>query len=242
MSNIETIFKARILTLFPDMFPGFLGDSLAGRALEKGIWDIETVNIRDFATDNHKTVDDTPSGGGAGMVMRADIVDKAISSGKNGRLLMMSPRGRQFNQAFAEELALEGLVTFLCGRYEGIDQRVLDAHDIEEVSMGDFVLSGGEPAAMIMLDAIIRLLPNVMGNKSTIDEESFSDNPDGLLLEYPHYTRPAIWVDNNGVERLIPEVLSSGHHGKIAEWRRTEAEKITKLRRPDLWRKYKKSY
>jgi len=212
--------------------------------LDKGIWGVETVNIRDFTTDKHRTVDDRPSGGGAGMVMRADIVDKAINSGKVGRLLMMSPRGRVFDQAFAAELAKEELVTFLCGRYEGIDQRVLDAHEIEEVSVGDFVLSGGEPAALVMLDAIIRLLPAVMGNASTVDEESFSDTASGEngggLLEYPHYTRPAIWVDNKGVEWRIPEVLSSGHHGKVAAWRHAEAEKITKKRRPDLWRRYNK--
>jgi tRNA (guanine37-N1)-methyltransferase len=228
------MLTARILTLFPGMFPGFLADSLAGKALESGLWRLEALDIRDSAFDRHKTVDDTPFGGGAGMVMRPDVVDRAICAlPEKGRLLCMSPRGRVFDQNLAEELAAEPVLTFLCGRYEGIDQRVLDKHGAEDVSLGDFVLSGGEPAALAMLDAIVRLIPGVMGNEETAGEESFQQG----LLEYPHYTRPAAWIDGEGVLREVPEILLSGHHAKIRDWRRAQSEALTRGRRPDLWRR-----
>lgn len=220
-------WRASILTLFPDMFPGPLGQSLAGRAMETGIWSLQAVNIRDFATDRHRTVDDTPFGGGAGMVMRPDIVDAAVASVDDGRpLLCLTPRGRRFTQADACRLAEGDGVVMLCGRYEGIDQRVIEARRMEEVSLGDFVLSGGDLAAMAMLDSAVRLLPGVMGAAASAEEESFSAG----LLEYPHYTRPAEWRG-----RAVPPVLVSGNHGAVAAWRRTEAERVTRERRPDLW-------
>jgi len=223
-------WRASILTLFPDMFPGPLGLSLAGRAMESGIWSLQAVNIRDFATDRHRTVDDTPFGGGAGMVMRPDIVDAAVASVDDGRpLLCLTPRGRRFTQADARRLAEGDGVVMLCGRYEGIDQRVIDARGMEEVSLGDFVLSGGDLAAMAMLDSAVRLLPGVMGAAASAEEESFSAG----LLEYPHYTRPAEWRG-----RAVPPVLVSGNHGAVAAWRRTESERVTHERRPDLWAEY----
>lgn len=226
-------WRVNILTLFPEMFPGMLGQSLSGKALEKGLWSYNAINIRDFAQDKHKTVDDTPFGGGAGMVMRADIIESALLSIKDpGRRIYLSPRGRPLTQKLAEELKDQHL-TLLCGRYEGVDQRVLDAHKFEEVSIGDYVLSGGEPAAMILMDACIRLLPGVMGNDETAGEESFSNN----LLEYPHYTRPAEWTDSHGKTHAVPDVLTSGNHAKVKEWRRTESEKLTQERRPDLFKK-----
>jgi len=221
-----------LLTLFPDMFPGMLGQSLAGKALTRGDWSFNAINIRDFATDNHKTVDDTPYGGGAGMVMRADVIEKALLSieaqpesglpGGGQKRIYLSPRGKVFNQAMAKELSTAQNITLLCGRYEGVDQRVLDAHDFEEISIGDYVLSGGEPAAMILMDACIRLLPNVMGNENTADNESF------------HYTRPAEWTDANGKIHKVPEVLKNGNHAHIEEWRKQESLSITKSRRSDL--------
>ncbi len=223
-------WRASILTLFPDMFPGPLGQSLAGRAMETGIWSLQAVNIRDFATDRHRTVDDTPFGGGAGMVMRPDIVDAAVASVDDGRpLLCLTPRGRRFTQADARRLAEGDGVVMLCGRYEGIDQRVIDARGMEEVSLGDFVLSGGDLAAMAMLDSAVRLLPGVMGAAASAEEESFSAG----LLEYPHFTRPAEWRG-----RAVPPVLVSGNHGAVAAWRRTESERVTRERRPDLWAEY----
>ena len=223
-------WRASILTLFPDMFPGPLGQSLAGRAMESGIWSLQAVNIRDFATDRHRTVDDTPFGGGAGMVMRPDIVDAAVASVDDGRpLLCLTPRGRRFTQADARRLAEGDGVVMLCGRYEGIDQRVIDARGMEEVSLGDFVLSGGDLAAMAMLDSAVRLLPGVMGAAASAEEESFSAG----LLEYPHFTRPAEWRG-----RAVPPVLVSGNHGAVAAWRRTESERVTRERRPDLWAEY----
>jgi tRNA (guanine37-N1)-methyltransferase len=235
-----------LLTLFPDMFPGMLGQSLAGRALERADWAFNTINIRDFGDGVHKSVDDTPYGGGAGMVMRADIIESALLSIKDSRSgparlrpnkkIYLSPRGKVFNQAMAKELSQEENITFLCGRYEGVDQRVLDAHGFEEVSIGDYVLSGGEPAAMIMMDAIIRLLPGVMGNEDTADNESFG-NATGGLLEYPHYTRPAEWTDANGVTHKVPEILTSGDHAKIEEWRKEQSLTLTKAVRPDLLKK-----
>ena len=230
------MWRASVLTLFPDMFPGLLGQSLAGKALGKAIWQLEAIDIRAFATDRHGTVDDTPFGGGAGMVMRPDIVDAAIRSlpASNRRLLVMSPRGRVFDQALALELARSEGITLLCGRYEGIDQRVIEAHAALEVSVGDYVLSGGETAAMVILDACVRLLPGVMGNEATVNEESFVGN----LLEYPHYTRPAVWQDAGGTDRAVPEILLSGHHANIQAWRRQQAEGLTEEKRPDLWQRY----
>ncbi|MGE4314463.1 MAG: tRNA (guanosine(37)-N1)-methyltransferase TrmD [Pseudobdellovibrionaceae bacterium] len=224
-------WHVNLLTLFPEMFPSTLGLSLSGRALEKGTWSYEAVNIRDFAQDKHKTVDDTPFGGGAGMVMRADIIEAALLSlPKAGRKIYMSPRGRVLDQALVQELAAEDTLTILCGRYEGVDQRVLDAHDFEEVSIGDYVLSGGEPAALILMDAVIRLLDGVMGNENTAGEESFSDG----LLEYPHYTKPDPWTDANGVTHSVPEILKSGHHANVAKWRHEQSLELTQARRPEL--------
>jgi len=238
-------WTARVLTLFPGMFPGPLGVSLAGRALERGDWRLETVDIRDFARDKHRSVDDAPFGGGAGMVMKPDVLDAALSAararpgGEAARMVYLSPRGRVFDQAMAADFAGAGGLILLCGRYEGVDQRVLDAHAVEEVSLGDFVLSGGEPAVFCVLDATVRLLPGVMGNAASAGEESFGAFAGSFLLEYPHYTRPADWVDSRGQARPVPEVLVSGDHARVAQWRRAEAERVTRARRPDLWRKYR---
>lgn len=227
-------FRATVLTLYHDMFPGALGLSLAGRALESGAWSLETVQIRDFATDRHRTVDDTPAGGGAGMVMRADVLAKAIDHvsppGDKGPRLLMSPRGKPLTQARVRELAAGPGAVILCGRFEGVDQRVIDARGLEEVSIGDFILSGGEPAALVLLDAVVRLLPGVMGNEASGEEESFENG----LLEHPHYTRPQEWEGHS-----IPEVLMSGNHGRIAKWRREQAEQLTEARRPDLFAAYR---
>jgi len=233
------VWTARVVTLFADMFPGPLGFSLAGKALARGDWALETVDIRDHARDKHRTVDDAPLGGGAGMVMRPDVVDAALRAARSGadRVIHLSPRGRPFDQETARELSRERVVVLLCGRYEGIDQRVLDAHAVEEVSVGDFVLSGGEPAAICVIDAVVRLLPGIMGNVDSADEESFGAADGGPLLEYPQYTRPAVWRDPDGREWPAPEVLLSGHHARVQAWRLAEAERITKERRPDLWRR-----
>lgn len=223
-------WRASLLTLFPEMFPGPLGYSLAGKALENRIWSLETIQIRNFASDRHHSVDDTPFGGGAGMVLRPDVIDAALQPAADGRpLLCLTPRGRRFAQADAVRLAGGDGVILLCGRYEGIDQRVIEARDMEEVSIGDYVLSGGEPAALVLLDAVIRLLPGVMGTADSAAEESFSN----FLLEYPHYTRPADWHGH-----LVPDVLLSGHHGAVTAWRREQSEQITCQRRPDLWASY----
>ena len=229
-------WRATVLTLFPDMFPGALGLSLAGKALAEGKWALRIIDIRDFAADKHRSVDDTPAGGGAGMVMRADVaaasIDAARAASSPGTpTLYLSPRGRALTQARVRELAQGPGAILLCGRFEGIDQRVLEARNIEEISIGDYVLSGGELAAQVLIDACVRLLPGVAGNESSLAEESFASG----LLEYPHYTRPRLWEG-----RAIPEVLLSGDHKKIAEWRRDEAEKLTKNRRPDLWEKHLK--
>ena len=228
-------FHAQILTLYPEMFPGPLGISLAGRALEEGKWSCAPIQIRDFATDKHRTVDDTPAGGGAGMVLRADILAAAIDYASAAQpelpILAMTPRGTPITQSRIRALAAGAGVTVLCGRFEGFDERLFDAHpEIEQVSMGDIILSGGEIGALMLLDACIRLLPGVMGASSSGDEESFEQG----LLEYPHYTRPNDWEG-----RMIPEVLRSGDHAKIAAWRKHQAEEITRLRRPDLWGRYK---
>ncbi|HLG86029.1 MAG TPA: tRNA (guanosine(37)-N1)-methyltransferase TrmD [Alphaproteobacteria bacterium] len=229
----EAPWSATVLTLFPAMFPGPLGLSLAGKALESGVWRLDVLDIRNFASDKHRSVDDTPFGGGAGMVMRPDVLDRAIRAAKrpDHRLIYLSPRGRLLAQDRVAELAAGAGLTLICGRFEGVDERVLEAHEVEEMSVGDYVLSGGEPAALVLLDACVRLLPGVMGNAATPAEESFADG----LLEYPHYTRPALWRDADGREWAVPEILVSGHHEKVKAWRRAEAEKVTRERRPDLW-------
>ena len=232
MSN----FSACVLTLFPEEFPGLLGASLPGKALKEGVWKLDALNIRSFASGNHLSVDDTPYGGGAGMVMRPDVIDAAVRGaeekfGPFARKIYLSPRGRVLDQALVKELVKAEKLLLLCGRYEGVDQRVIETQNLEEVSLGDFVLAGGEVAAMTLLEACVRLLPGVLGNAATTDEESFESG----LLEYPHYTRPAVWQG-----REVPEVLSSGNHAKVKAWRQKEAEELTRLRRPDLWIKRQK--
>jgi tRNA (guanine37-N1)-methyltransferase len=224
-------WRAVVLTLFPEMFPGPLGHSLAGRGLERGLWSLEAVDIRGFARDKHRSVDDTPFGGGAGMVMRPDVIDAAIDAVADARgpLVYLTPRGAPLTQAHVRALAAAPAVTLLCGRYEGVDERVLAARGVEEISLGDFVLSGGELAALALMDACVRLLPGVMGSEGSLAEESFESG----LLEYPLYTRPQMWQG-----RSVPEVLVSGHHAKVEAWRRAEAEAVTKARRPDLWDRY----
>jgi len=224
-------FQASVLTLFPEMFPGPLGLSLAGKALEEGVWALETVDIRGFASDKHRTVDDSPFGGGAGMVMRPDVLDAAVAASHppGTPLIYLTPRGRLLDQPRVRALAEGPGVSVICGRYEGVDQRFFEAREIEEVSLGDFILSGGEPAAIVLLDAIVRLLPGVVGKTESLEDESFETG----LLEYPHYTRPDPW---NG--REVPEILKSGHHAKVEAWRREKAEEITRERRPDLWARY----
>jgi tRNA (guanine37-N1)-methyltransferase len=220
-------WRASVLTLFPEMFPGPLGHSLAGRALAAGLWSLDAVNIRDFATDRHRSVDDTPFGGGAGMVLRPDVLDAAIDAVADDRpLLCLSPRGRPLVQDDVRALADGPRVVLIAGRYEGVDERVIEARGMREVSIGDYVLSGGELAAMVVLDAAVRLLPGVMGAADSAVEESFSRH----LLEYPHYTRPAEWQG-----RAVPAVLLSGHHAAVAAWRQEQAERLTRTRRPDLW-------
>lgn len=223
-----TGFAATVLTLYPEMFPGPLGISLSGKGLAKGLWSLDTVQIRDFAEGKHRSVDDTPAGGGPGMVLRADVVAKAIDSvaSDDRPRLLMSPRGRPLTQDFVRELAAGPGVVILCGRFEGVDERVIEGRSLTEVSVGDYVLSGGEIAALVLLDAVVRLIDGVMGKIESGSEESFETG----LLEYPHYTRPQVWEG-----RTIPEVLTSGDHGAIARWKRAEAERITRERRPDLW-------
>jgi tRNA (guanine37-N1)-methyltransferase len=222
------MWRASVLTIFPEMFPGPLGLSLAGKALASGAWSLDVVDIRSFATDKHRTVDDTPAGGGPGMVMKADVLGRAIDATATDTRprLLMSPRGTPLTQARIEALTGDAGVVLVCGRFEGIDERVIAARGLEEVSVGDYVLSGGEIAAMALIDACVRLLPGVMGTAASGAEESFADG----LLEYPHYTRPQVWEG-----QPIPEILTSGDHAKIATWRRAEAERLTRERRPDLW-------
>ena len=222
-------FTASVVTIFPEMFPGPLGHSLTGKALAHSLWQLTTINPRDFTADRHQSVDDTPFGGGAGMVMRPDVVaaalDAATAEDDARPMICLTPRGRRFTQADARRLAAGPGVVLLCGRYEGVDQRVIEARGLDEVSIGDFVLSGGELAAFLLLDAVIRLLPGVLGSASSLAEESFEDG----LLEYPHYTRPALWEG-----RPVPEILLSGHHARIRDWRRQQANAATATRRPDL--------
>ncbi|MEO1102248.1 MAG: tRNA (guanosine(37)-N1)-methyltransferase TrmD [Pseudomonadota bacterium] len=220
-------FQAHVLTLYPAMFPGPLGQALAGRALDEGVWALEVINIRDYATDKHRTVDGTPAGGGPGMVMRADVLAAALDSAQSpGPRWLMSPRGRPFTQAMARALVAAGGVTLVCGRFEGVDERVIQARGLTEISLADAVLSGGEIPALAVLDAVVRLLPGVMGNTASAQEESFADG----LLEHPQYTRPAEFEG-----RKIPEVLLSGDHAKVAAWRKAAREQLTADRRPDLW-------
>ena len=231
---LQGAWEARVVTLFPEAFPGVLGHSLTGKALKEGLWRLETLDLRRFGEGRHRNVDDTPAGGGAGMVLRADVVGRAIGEASRGTpedpalwpRLHLSPRGRPFDQAMARRLAGARGVTLIAGRFEGLDQRAIDHFGLEEVSLGDFVMTGGEIAAQALIDAVVRLLPGVLGNAASVEEESFSDG----LLEHPQYTRPAIW---EGL--AIPEVLTSGDHGAVARWRRAEAERLTKERRPDLW-------
>ncbi|MFM2350647.1 MAG: tRNA ((37)-N1)-methyltransferase TrmD [Pseudomonadota bacterium] len=235
--QVKGAFTVKIVTLFPEAFPGTLGLSLTGKALDLGLWRLIPIALRPFGEGKHRNVDDTPAGGGAGMVLRADVLDRALDEAAVGAtpdrlkwpLIYLSPRGRPFDQAMARRFAACDGLTMICGRFEGIDQRVIDHHQIEEVSLGDFVLTGGEIAAQAMLDATVRLLPKVLGNQASTEEESFSDG----LLEHPQYTKPAEW---QGLP--IPDVLQSGHHGEIAKWRKSQAEELTKLRRPDLWQAY----
>ena len=224
-------FQATILTLFPDMFPATLGQSIAGRALEKGSWSLDVRNIRDYALDKHRTVDDAPLGGGHGMVLKPDVVSAALDdvAQAKGRRIYMSPRGVPLTQALARELSSEEGVVVVCGRYEGLDQRVIDHHQLMEVSVGDYILSGGELAAQIMLDSIVRLLPGVMGKEIGHLEESFETG----LLEHDHYTQPRVWN-----EMAAPEILASGHHEKIVAWREDQAKELTKVRRPDIWKRF----
>ena len=241
-------WRSLVLTLFPEMFPGPVGLSLAGKALERGLWALDVLDIRDFARDKHRSVDDTPFGGGAGMVMRPDVVDAALAAAAERwqqdqalggeaapPVVYLSPRGRLLTQDLVRELAAGPGVTLLCGRYEGVDQRVLEAREVLEVSVGDYILSGGEPAALVLMDAVVRLLPGVMGNEGSPYEESFGAEGFEGLLEYPLYTRPAVWQGHP-----VPEVLTSGHHEKVRRWRRAQAEEITRTRRPDLWARYTK--
>ncbi|MDJ0824678.1 MAG: tRNA (guanosine(37)-N1)-methyltransferase TrmD [Rhodobacter sp.] len=235
--ELQGAWTAKVITLFPQAFPGVLGASLTGKALDDGLWRIETIDLRPFGDGKHRNVDDTPAGGGAGMVLRADVMARAIAQAAEGTpddrdawpILYLSPRGKPFTQATARRLSQCQGVTLICGRFEGLDQRVIDHFAIEEVSLGDFVLTGGEIAAQALIDATVRLIPRVLGNQASTEEESFSDD----LLEHPHYTRPATWAGHD-----IPGVLLSGNHGEIARWRREMAERLTKERRPDLWRAY----
>lgn len=230
-------WRAKVITLFPDAFPGVLGQSLTGRALDRGLWALDTIDLRSFGDGKHRNVDDTPAGGGPGMVLRADVLGRALEFAARGTpperdawpVIALSPRGTPLNQPMVQRLARTRGVTLICGRFEGIDQRVLDSHRVEEVSLGDFVLTGGEIAAQALIDATVRLIPRVLGNHASTEDESFTHG----LLEHPQYTRPALWDD-----RAIPEILLSGDHGRIAEWRRQQAERLTRQRRPDLWRAY----
>ncbi|NOD86077.1 tRNA (guanosine(37)-N1)-methyltransferase TrmD [Ruegeria sp. HKCCD6119] len=235
--DLHGVWKAKIITLFPSAFPGVLGESLTGKALQEGLWQLETVDLRQFGIGKHRNVDDTPAGGGAGLVLRADVLGDAIEHAMAGiqgnwPLIYLSPRGRRMDQRMMQNLARCDGMTLLCGRFEGVDERVLEHYGVQEVSLGDFVMTGGEIAAQALIDATVRLIPGVLGNQASTEEESFASG----LLEHPQYTRPASWKG-----RPIPEVLMSGHHGRIAEWRHKMAEDITRERRPDIWAEYVKA-
>ena len=227
------MWQAQIFTLYPEYFPGPLSKGLYGKAMSKKIWDLKVVNIRDYATDKHKTVDDTPYGGGSGMLIKPDILAKSIDENKvkDERIFYLSPKGKLFDQKFAKDLSKEKSISIICGHFEGVDERILSTRKIEEISLGDFVLSGGETAAYVVLDSVLRLLPGVLGNDQSINDESFENG----LLEYPQYTKPPIWE-----EKSVPNVLLSGDHAKIKDWRLSQSEAITRVRRPDLWEKYNK--
>ena len=227
------MFQAQVFTLYPEFFPGPLAKGLYGKALSNKLWNLNVVNIRDAATDKHKTVDDTPYGGGTGMLLKPDILAKSIDQRvkKDERIFYLSPRGKKFDQKFARDLSKEKSISLICGHFEGVDERILDTRNIEEISIGDYVLSGGETAALVVLDSILRLLPGVLGNEKSAIDETFENG----LLEYPQYTKPQIWE-----EKSVPEVLLSGDHAKIKDWRLSQSEAITRDRRPDLWQKYKK--
>ena len=228
------MWQAQVFTLYPEFFPGPLSKGLYGKALSKELWNLKVVNIRDAAEDKHKTVDDTPYGGGSGMLLKADTLAKSLDQNKieGDRIIYLSPKGKKFDQLYAQELSKEKSVSFICGHFEGVDERVLSTRNIEEVSIGDYVLSGGETAAFVVIDSILRLLPGVLGNENSKMDESFENG----LLEYPQYTKPQIWE-----EKAVPEVLLSGDHNKIKDWRLSRSEAITRDRRPDLWQKYKKN-
>ncbi len=227
------MWQAQVFTLYPEVFPGPLSKGLYGKALSKELWNLKVVNIRDAAEDKHKTVDDTPYGGGSGMLLKADTLAKSLDQNKieGDRIIYLSPKGKKFDQLYAQELSKEKSVSFICGHFEGVDERVLSSRNIEEVSIGDYVLSGGETAAFVVIDSILRLLPGVLGNENSKVDESFQNG----LLEYPQYTKPQIWE-----EKAVPDVLLSGDHNKIKHWRLSQSEAITRDRRPDLWQKYKK--
>ena len=227
------MWQAQVFTLYPEVFPGPLSKGLYGKALSKELWNLKVVNIRNAAEDKHKTVDDTPYGGGSGMLLKADTLAKSLDQNKTegDRIIYLSPKGKKFDQLYAQELSKEKSVSFICGHFEGVDERVLSTRNIEEVSIGDYVLSGGETAAFVVIDSILRLLPGVLGNENSKMDESFENG----LLEYPQYTKPQIWE-----EKAVPEVLLSGDHNKIKDWRLSQSEAITRVRRPDLWQKYKK--
>jgi len=228
------MWKAQIFTLYPEIFPGPLNKGLYGKALSKKIWDLKVVNIRDSAEDKHKTVDDTPFGGGSGMLLKPDVLAKSIDQNINigERIFYLSPKGKKFDQKIAKDLAKEKYINLICGHFEGIDERILSTRNVEEISIGDFILSGGETAAFVIIDSILRLLPGVIGNEMSKKDESFENG----LLEYPQYTKPLIWE-----KKSVPEVLLSGDHAKIKDWRLSQSEAITRDRRPDLWQKYKKN-
>ena len=228
------MFQVKIFTLYPDFFPGILSKGIYGRAIEKGLWNLDVINIRDYAKDKHKTVDDTPYGGGEGMVLKPDVVAKALDQNlkKNEKIIYLTPKGKTFDQNKAKKFLNEKKINILCGHFEGIDQRVIESRGIEEISIGDYILSGGETAAYVILDSILRLVPGVLGNENSYKDESFENG----LLEYPQYTKPQIWE-----KTPVPEVLLSGDHSKIKDWRLSQSEAITRHRRPDLWQKYKKN-
>ena len=228
------MWQAQVFTLYPEIFPGPLSKGLYGKALSKNLWNLNIVNIRDAAEDKHKTVDDTPYGGGSGMLLKADVLAKSLDQNeiKGGRIIYLSPKGKKFDQNYAQELSDEKSISLICGHFEGVDERVLATRNIEEISIGDYVLSGGETAAFVVIDSVLRLLPGILGNENSKVDESFENG----LLEYPQYTKPQIWE-----EKAVPEVLLSGDHSKIKDWRLSQSEAITRVRRPDLWEKYKKS-